>query len=159
MVRLIDINQDNLFKVTALSDTLSDIQKKCVAPNIVSIAQAYVNPGKAWPKAIYDDEELIGFVMLALYDEDIKEEDQPSYFLWRFMIAKPYQSKGYGKKVLDILYKKCVEDGVKYLYTSCEMIDKMPYQFYINYGFVDTHEMDEGEEILKLTIKDFNSIQ
>lgn len=153
MIHLKDISQDNLFKVTALSDTLTDVQKKCVAPNIVSIAQAYVNLDRAWPKAIYNDDELVGFVMLALHDDDIPKEDQPAYFLWRFMIAKPYQSQGFGKQVLDIIYQKCIDDDVKYLYTSCEMHDEMPYRFYMNYGFIDTHEKDDDEEILKIRIE------
>ncbi|HOI85573.1 MAG TPA: GNAT family N-acetyltransferase [Acholeplasmataceae bacterium] len=148
MIQLKPLDRENLFHVIDLSDTLSDEQKKCVAPNVISIAQAYVNP-QAWPNAIYDDDRLVGFVMLALHDSDIPEEDQPSYFLWRFMIKKDEQSKGYGKKVLDILIEKSRREGQKYLYTSCHIEGDMPYQFYTKYGFVDTHIFDDGEEILK----------
>lgn len=152
MIQLKEITKDNLFKVIDLWDTLDSDQKTCVAPNVVSIAQAYVNLDVAWPRAIYANEDLIGFVMLSLKDLDIKEDDQPSYFLWRFMISKPYQNQGFGKQVLDLIYKKCIKDDVKFLYTSCDMKTSMPYQFYINYGFIDTHEMDDDEEILKIPI-------
>jgi len=151
MILLKEIDKDNIFKVLKLSETLDDYQKTCVAPNAVSLAQAYISPN-AWPRAIYDDEELVGFVMLSLYDHDIQKEDQPAYYLWRFMIAKPYQSKGYGKQVLDLIVKKAKEENQKYLYTSCEMGEAMPYQFYIRYGFMDTHVMDDGEEVLKLKL-------
>ena len=153
MIHLKDVTKDNVFKVIELSKTLDETQQKSVAPNVLSIAQAYVNQDRAWPQVIYLDEEIIGFVMLALKDEDIPEVDQPSYYLWRFMMAKSHQSKGYGKQVLDLIYKKCQEDQVRYLYTSCTMHSPMPYQFYTKYGFVDTHEMDDEEEILKLEIK------
>ncbi len=148
MITLVPLNRDNLFDVIKLSETLTEEQKKCVAPNVISIAQAYVNP-QAWPNAIYDDDKLVGFVMLALSDDDIPEDDQPSYFLWRFMIKKDEQSKGYGKQVLDLLIKKAREDHQKYLYTSCHIEGDMPYQFYMRYGFIDTHMFDDGEEILK----------
>lgn len=151
MIHLKEINKDNIFQVMKLSETLDDYQKICVAPNAVSLAQAYISPN-AWPRAIYHDDDLVGFVMLSLYDHDIPKDDQPAYYLWRFMIAKPYQSMGYGKKVLDLIVKKAKEDHQHYLYTSCEMKEAMPYQFYINYGFIDTHVMDDGEEVLKMKL-------
>lgn len=152
MITLRDLTQDNIFKVIKLWDTLEDSQKKSVAPNVVSIAQAYVNLDRAWPKAIYLFEEPIGFVMVALKDEDIPNEDQPAYFLWRFMMERSHQNHGYGKMVLDLIKEKCIKDGIQYLYVSCTMHEPMPYQFYIRYGFVDTHEMDDDEQILKMKI-------
>ncbi len=152
-ISLREVTNKNFDKVVKLSNTLDDSQKEAVAPNMVSLAQAYVNQDKAWPRAIYLDDEPIGFVMLALFDSDTPKEDRPSHYLWRFMIAKEHQSKGYGKQVLDLIYRKCQEDKVRFLFTSCVMKTEMPYQFYIKYGFIDTHEMDEDEEVLKLTIK------
>src|SRR3989339_27044 len=151
MIQLKEITKDNLFDVIKLSETLDDKQKRCVAHNAVSIAEAYVKP-QAWPRAIYNDDQLVGFVMLALHDDDIKDSDQPSYLLWRFMIAKPFQHLGYGRKVLDLLVEKTKSDHQKYLYTSCMVEDEMPYQFYISYGFEDTYEKDGDEEILKFLV-------
>lgn len=42
--------------------------------------------------------------------------------------------------------------GRKYLYVSSTRIDQTPYQMYINYGFVDTELVDDGESVLKLKI-------
>lgn len=151
MITLREVTDDNFGQVIKLSDTLTDYQKKCVAPNVVSLAQAYVNYDRAWPRAIYFNEEVVGFVMLALYDEDIPKEDLPAYYLWRFMMAKDHQQKGYGKEVLDLIVKKCKEDHIKTLYTSCEMTGDQPYQFYIKYGFTDTG-LNDGEQILKMYI-------
>lgn len=151
MIELREVTPQNIFEVIKLSDTLDEYQKRCVAPNAVSLAQAYVSP-QAWPRAIYHNDELVGFVMLALHDDDIHEEDQPAYYLWRFMMAKQHQQKGYGKKVLDLIVQKAKEDGQKYLYLSCEMEGDMPYRFYTSYGFIDTGIMDDGEEVLKLKL-------
>lgn len=150
MITLREITQDNIISIIKLSSTLDESQQKSVAPNAVSIAQAYVYLDKAWPRAIYLDEEPIGFVMMALYDDEIKEEDQPAYFLWRFMISKEHQGKGYGKKVIELLKEKTKQDGKKYLYVTCTMHEAMPYEFYMKQGFIDTHEMDEDEQILKM---------
>ena len=143
------ITNKNFNEVVKLSDTLSDYQKKCVAPNVVSLAQAYVNKKKAWPRAIYLGKMLIGFIMLALWDEDIPKEDWPAYYVWRFMITKKYQKQGFGTKVLDIIKEKCIKDKIKSLYISCEMDGNQPYDFYIKYGFVDTG-INDGEQILKM---------
>jgi diamine N-acetyltransferase len=115
MIKLKELNKENLNKVIQLSDTLDEKQKSVVAPNIYSVAEAYVNQDRAWPRVIYLGDEPIGFVMVALHEEDIKESDQPAYFLWRLMIAKPFQGKGYGKQVIDLIYEKCKQDKIKYL--------------------------------------------
>ena len=146
------ITQENVFEVISLWDSLDDEQKQSVAPNSISLAQAYANRDCAWPRAIYLDEKVMGFIMLRLYDKDIPDVDQPSYFLWRFMIGKPYQGKGYGKEVLDLIKNKCVMDKIKNLYVTCTMHTPMPYQFYINYGFIDLKETDGEEEVLKMPI-------
>ncbi|MFW5841745.1 MAG: GNAT family N-acetyltransferase [Bacillota bacterium] len=151
-IQLKKVTVDNFDKVVALSKTLTEAQQKCVAPNMVSLAEAYVEPDRAWPRAIYLDDEPIGFIMLALHEDEVPKEDWPAYYLWRFMIAKAYQGKGYGTKVLDMIIEKCKRDKQAYLYTSCDMEGDQPYLFYINYGFIDTGKND-GEQILKLPIK------
>ena len=146
------VTGENFNQVVKLSETLTDYQKTCVAPNMVSLAQAYVHYDKAWPRAIYVDEEVVGFVMLALYDDDIPQEDQPAYFLWRFMMAKDHQQKGYGRKVLDLIVDKCKEDRIKSLYTSAEYQGEQPLKFYLSYGFKDTGIIDDGEKVLRFEI-------
>lgn len=151
-INLRPVRDENFDKVVKLSETLTDYQKKYVAPNMVSLAHAYVNGDRAWPRAIYLDDEPIGFIMVALWGDDIPKEDCPAYYLWRFMMAKDHQQKGYGKQVLDLLIDKCKEDKIKTLYTSCEMDGDQPYKFYTKYGFVDTG-INDGEQILRMEIK------
>ena len=150
MLELKEITYDNLKAVIKLSDTLSEQDKRHVAPNVVSLAEAYLNYDIAWPRAIVVEDVVVGFVMLGLDNYIAEEKDWPVYFLWRFMMGTEYQGKGYGKQTLDLLVQKCKEEARKYLYVSSTRIDPMPYQMYINYGFVDTGLVDDGESVLKL---------
>jgi diamine N-acetyltransferase len=151
-ISLKEVTNSNFKAICDLSDTLTDAQKKCVASNQRSLAQAYLDYENAWPRAIYLDDTPIGFLMLHLNPHDLPPEDQPGIYLWRFMIAFDYQNKGYGKQVLDLLVQKCRDEHKKSLYLSCEVDEDMPYQFYIKYGFIDTKVMDDGEEVLKMIL-------
>ena len=71
-------------------------QERFVAPNAVSIAEAYFCEN-AWFRAIYADETPVGFLML--YDDPQK----PEYHLWRFMIAESHQGKGYARRAMELL--------------------------------------------------------
>lgn len=151
-VTLKEITNQNFMQVVKLSQTLNEAQKKCVATNDESLAQAYVNQDKAWPRAIYVDDIPIGFIMLNTAPENIPKEDCPALDVWRLMIGGKYQSKGYGKQALDLVIDMAKEKKLKTVYLSCNMEGPMPYQFYIKYGFIDTGVMDDGEEILKIYI-------
>lgn len=153
MIELKEIGYDTLKEVIEIYDTLSDGDKKHVAPNIYSLAEAYINHSIAWPRAIMLNKEVIGFVMLGLDNYMADEHDWPVYYLWRFMIASEFQGQGYGKQVLDLIVQKCKEEERRYLYVSCTRIDPMPYEMYIKYGFIDTGKVEEGEQVLKLKIE------
>jgi len=88
---------------------------------------------RAWPRAVYLGNKLIGFIMLALWYEDIPTEDLPAYYLWRFMIAKDYQQKGYGSEVLNLIKEKCKLDKINPLYTSCEIEGEKPYKYILSF--------------------------
>jgi diamine N-acetyltransferase len=152
MILLKEVTNENFIEVVKLSNELDEQQKKAVAPNVVSLAQAYVNYENAWPRAIYNNEELIGFVMVDLDNKSIPQIDLPGYYIWRLMIKQEAQNKGYGKEVLECIKKKAIEDGMNSLYVSCVMDTEMPYLFYLNYGFIDTNTVDEGEEVLKILL-------
>ena len=91
-VTLHDVTKENLHEILNLEVTPS--QKQFVAPNAVSIAQAYFDREIAWFRAIYADETPVGFVMLS--DDASKAE----YFLWRLMIDARYQKFGFAKQAM-----------------------------------------------------------
>lgn len=153
MIQLKKLSPNNLKECLDLYDTLDDVQKKQVAPNAVSLAQAYVHPDVAWPRVIVDDDTVVGFIMLELDAKEIPEYNRPGHYIWRMMIGKAYQNKGYGKQTLEVIKSKCQEEGLKSLYVSCTITCDMPYQFYIKNGFADTGYEEQGERYLKVLFK------
>jgi len=121
-------------------------QRGFVAENAVSIAQAHFEP-RAWFRAVYADEEPVGFVML--YEDAEKQE----YFLWRFMIAGGCQGKGYGRRALDLVVEHVRGlPGATELRSSYVPGEHGPRDFYLRYGFVETGEVDEGERVIRLAL-------
>lgn len=137
--------------VCALSQTLSPAQRRMVAHNGDSIAEAHYSES-AWVRAIYADDELVGFIMLHVgsdYDDGI---DCPGVFLWRFMIAGPHQGRGYGRMAVQRLLAHLRALGIPELYTSCASGEASPEGFYRKLGFLPTGDWygDEKEFVLRL---------
>jgi diamine N-acetyltransferase len=78
--------------------SVSEKQRRFVAPKAVSIAQAYFAKS-AWFRAIYADETPIGFVILY----EVPKRGQ--HHLWRFMIDDRYQGRGYGRRALELVIR------------------------------------------------------
>lgn len=143
-VSLREITKDTVRAVCNLQ--VAAHQSRFVAPNAVSLAQALFEP-KAWYRAVYAGENLVGFVMLC------DDPEKPEYFLWRFMIAGTYQGKGYGKHALSQLVDHVRgRPGASELRTSCVPGDASPCDFYLKFGFAFTGEEEEGELVMRLAL-------
>jgi diamine N-acetyltransferase len=146
VVSLCEITEATVLQICKLSATLSEQQQKMVAPNAVSIAQAHFSD-KAWFRAIYADEDPVGFIML--YDDAEKAE----YFLWRLMIAGPHQGKAYGRRALELLTEYVrTRPEAKELLASYVPIEGGPEGFYRKLGFEPTGEVDDGEVVVRLPL-------
>ncbi len=147
------VTGENLRALIRLSETLSVSQSRCVAPNVVSVAQAHVSES-AWMRAIYLGDEPIGFVMVDLTEDDyVPTADRPAVGLWRFMIGGSWQRNGYGTQALDQLVAYFAERGVRTMYTSVVLEEpEGPYGFYLKYGFTDTGTEEDGEQVLRLEL-------
>lgn len=122
-------------------------QRNFVAPNAVSIAQAYFQRDNAWFRAVYADETPVGFLML---DDDLAAQE---YGLWRFMIDERYQGKGYGRAALELIIAHVrTRPGATELLTSCVPGEGSPCPFYERMGFVYTGEEDDGELVMRLAL-------
>jgi diamine N-acetyltransferase len=146
IVSLREITAETVRAVCRLSDTLSDAQRRMVAPNAVSIAQAHFEK-HAWFRAIYADDSPVGFVML------YEDPEKPEYYLWRFMIAAPFQGMGYGRESMRLIIDHVrSRPDARELTTSCVEEDGGPLPFYEGLGFVRTGEIDDGETVLRLIL-------
>lgn len=155
MLRLEKVTGKNVWSILKLS--VSQEQESFVAPNDVSIIEAYTaitGNGYAFPFGIYEGETPVGFLMIG-FDADDCWEDAPSiargnYNLWRLMIDKNYQNKGYGKEAvrLALEFIKTFPCGkADFCWLSYEPENEIASRLYHSFGFVETGEMD-GDEII-----------
>lgn len=144
-VTLREITADTVRDIIRLSDTLIPPRKYFVAPNAISFAEAYFEP-KAWFRAIYANETPVGFVMLYDNPEGEPPDNEPVYFLWRFMIAGPHHGKGFGRRAIELLvnYVK-TRPGAKELEVSCGEGPGSPEEFYRKLGFERSGKMFDDE--------------
>lgn len=153
-IHFMRITATTMNQVCKLSDTLSPVQQHMVAKNVWSIAEAHFSPS-AWIRAVYADDTPIGFIMTHTGSDYEDGIDCPGVFLWRFMIAGPYQGKGYGKRALQKLIEHLKAMGIPLLYTSCGQGEGSPEGFYRKLGFVPTGEMYDDEIELVLDLEKF----
>jgi diamine N-acetyltransferase len=132
--------------------SVSEEQKKFVAPNAVSIAQAYFAKS-AWFRAIYADETPVGFVMLA------EVPRRGRHYLWRFMIDAKYQGNGYGRRALELVIRHVRKDPkAKALYLSVARSKGSAEDLYRSFGFDFTGKMETEaraltEHVMRLDLK------
>lgn len=156
-MRLEKINGKNVWDILKLS--VDDSQREFVASNDISIIEAYTAitaHGYAYPFGIYDGDIPVGFLMIG-FDKDDYWEDAPdvavgNYNLWRLMIDKKYQHRGYGrqavKHALDFI-KTYPCGAADYCWLSYEPENRIAKELYASFGFVETGDMD-GEELIAI---------
>ncbi|MBS5842515.1 MAG: GNAT family N-acetyltransferase [Clostridiales bacterium] len=137
MVELREITSANLDDVLNLQ--IFEYQDKFVSSTAHALAQAYVYHETAFPFAIYAGDTLVGFIMLGYY----KSRNQ--YTLWKFLIDKQYQKKGYGKEALmrGIAYLK-EKFNVREIYTGVLLGNEIAKHLYKSVGFVETGIIEDN---------------
>lgn len=143
-VTLREITADTVRAICNLK--VSESQQQFVAPNAVSIAQAYFAKS-AWFRAIYAGDTPVGFAMI----DD--HPDKPEYFLWRFMIDERYQRMGFGRKAIELLiaHVRTRPNATEFM-TSVVQAEGGPQPFYEKQGFVLTGDYDDGEAVMRLVL-------
>lgn len=144
MIHFKEITKENLLSILRLS--VFKEQEDQVASNSVSIAQAHYNKETAWFRGIFKDETAVGFVMLEL-NHEAKE-----YGVWRFMIDKNQQGKGYGKASMELIKKVMKENVPDITAFSLSYVPKEKGgadEFYRKVGFEDTGEISNGEKVMR----------
>ena len=164
MIRLCRVDGKNVWELLRLE--VDEAQKDFVASNTESIVEAYTTVaagGTALPFGIYDGETPVGFLMIG-YGE-IPGEDAPSiaegnYSLWRLMIDRHDQGKGYGREAvrLALEYIRSFPAGpARCCFLSYEPENAAAAKLYRSFGFRETGEMDGDEIIAALPLRDILS--
>ena len=97
---------------------------------------------------------MIGY---SVVEEEIEEDDdtkfiemaRKSYFIWRFMIDKRYQGKGYGRKAMQLAldYISTLPCGpAESIWLSYEPENEVAKKLYSSFGFVEFPEFYKGKE-------------
>ena len=172
-IHLEKVNWDNYEKVLKLRVTKE--QENYVASNKASLIHAFLESSEGIPVyafAIMNGKTVVGFIQL-MYDDDWtgyeredwlnsdlykKYEDKPYYYIWRFMVDKKYQHRGYGKEAFRqaLEFIKTSPDGkAEYAVISYEPSNTVARNLYKSFGFEERfndylHDDDEIFAILKL---------
>jgi GNAT superfamily N-acetyltransferase len=146
-ITLREITEDNAQPVLALRTTPD--QERFVSSVPDSIAEAAENPeGNPWFRAVYADEQPVGFVMLSWNVEPQPPEINGPWFLWKLLIDHRHQGKGYGQEVVRQIVELVRSQGATELLTSHVPGEGGPAGFYARLGFVRTGELDPAGEVI-----------
>jgi len=98
---------------------------------------------------IYNDETPVGFVMVAYFEDDDRDNSGiPYYFLWRLMIDEQHQNKGYGREAMKLIIeevKTLPKGSSNAFYTSTHGAAAL--KLYEGLGFTRTRRESPGEEV------------
>jgi RimJ/RimL family protein N-acetyltransferase len=143
-VRLVEITDDNLSAVSALSTHKS--QERFVSPMAGSFRDALIPelvdgaPLVPWYRAIEADGVIVGFMMVA----DTNATHRNPY-LWRLLINRTHQGRDIGRMALDELIAERRRRGDTKLFTSWVPGHGSPEPFYRKAGFTPTGNEVDGE--------------
>lgn len=173
MIHLEKVSWDNYEKVIKLR--VNKDQEDYVASNKASLIHAFLESSDGTPVyafAIMNGKRVVGFMQI-MYGDDwtgyeredwlssdlYKEyEGKKYYYIWRFMIDKKYQKRGYGrealKQTLDFIKTNPAGDA-EYVLLSYEPSNEVGRKLYASFGFEEVfkeylHDDDEVTAMLKL---------
>jgi RimJ/RimL family protein N-acetyltransferase/GNAT superfamily N-acetyltransferase len=147
-VGLVEVTADNVRALCRLA--VHKTQESFVAPVAVSLAQARVPPEEGgvpivpWYRGIEADDELAGFVMVALSGDGETESG-----VWRLLIDRMHQRRGIAGRALDLVEAEMRGRGDIALVTSWVDGKGSPAPFYEARGYVRTGEVDGGEAVAR----------
>ena len=167
------INWNNYRKIIKLR--VNKDQRHFVASNEASLIHAFIEMSCGTPVyafAIMNGKTVVGFIQIMyskdwsgyeredwLNSDDFKKHNgKPVYYIWRFMIDKKHQQRGYGRealsKALDFI-KTFPAGKAEYVLLSYEPSNEVGKKLYASFGFEEVfkeylHDDDEVTAMLKL---------
>jgi RimJ/RimL family protein N-acetyltransferase len=143
-VELVEVTTENELEVARLKTHKT--QESFVAPMVWSYTDALFPevvdgaPVVPWMRAVVADDEIVGFVMLAL-----TTEHHPEPYLWRLLIDRLHQRRGVGRRALDLVEDEVRAMGDTTLLTSWEEGKGSPAPMYRKRGYEPTGRIVDGE--------------
>ncbi|HOS18729.1 MAG TPA: GNAT family N-acetyltransferase, partial [Clostridia bacterium] len=135
--KLVPVGEQNVLEALQLKPAPG--QERYVAPNAVSIAQAYAMRSVARPYVLTQDGTPVGFVML------YADRRNDKYEIWRFMVDARFQGKGFGKAAMERALAQLRLLGAKKAGLSVAPENARAIRVYENAGFRFTGRVSDGE--------------
>jgi diamine N-acetyltransferase len=120
-------------------------QESFMASNLYSIAEVqFLENFQAM--GVFLDDEMIGFTLFGI------DPDDGNYWIYRLMVDREHQGKGYGTKAVLGVIEKIKDQNITNI--SCIMIGYHPEnqgarQTYIKAGFIEKEMAPWGEKLAK----------
>lgn len=146
MISLRELTKENYLDSIRLN--LHPEQEENLASNAITIAQSRFETDYRL-KVIYEQETVIGLLAFCHEGEPL---DYSIYWLFRFMIDKDHQNKGYGKQVLSLLVEEVKQLGGKTLFTMHKPANQQAGKLYRAFGFQEDGVLDDGDISLRLVL-------
>lgn len=148
-----EITDENVEAVVALR--IAPSQEGYVDPVADCLLIAKETPeGNPWYRAIYADDQPVGFVMLSWNVTPDPPRIIGPWFLWKLLVDERFQGRGYGREAVELVAGIAREHGAAALLTSYGLGENGPELFYRRVGFVPTGEEDDkGEPIVALDLR------
>jgi diamine N-acetyltransferase len=153
MISLRPIDSSNYQECSALA--VAPDQRRFVASNLQSLADAYVWREAAEPYAVYADDEMVGFGLLFPFADGVDDDSIPEpgtelgYIIVRLMVDERFQGRGYGKAALDAIVELVRGRGLGTVRLSVVPENVQALEFYRRNGFAETGEIHGGEIVLE----------
>ena len=156
-VTIREIREANLQAVLALG--VGPTQERFVGTVADALRDADEIPeAKPWYRAVYADDEPVGFVMLSWDVTPDPPRIIGPWFLWKLLVDEQRQGEGFGREAVRLVSEVASANGAHELLTSCVPGDHGPEAFWRRMGFGRTGEYDEnGEPILMLDLREPHS--
>ncbi|GIQ71409.1 GNAT family N-acetyltransferase [Xylanibacillus composti] len=142
MISLRSVDQSNWEECIKLKPKIE--QQRFIASNLYSIAECQFLTGFVM-KAIYFDEELVGFSMYGVDPDDL------NYWIYRFMIDERFQSRGYGKQAMKLIIRdvEAMSDRKDVLLLGYKPDNEQAKNLYEKVGFQEIGIAPWGEMLAK----------
>lgn len=134
--------------IACIDLTLHPQQQNNLASNVETIAESKFEPDSIL-RAICLGDRIIG--MLAYCTED-EPPDPEVYWLFRLMVDKNFQGKGYGTQALDLAIKEMVQLGAKKIYISHKPQNEVASKLYQKLGFKYIGTLDDGDLFMEKVV-------
>ena len=146
-VKLKKVTAENWRAVAGLE--LEPAQADLVASNVYSLAEAQFD-SDARPRAVYAGKRIVGFLMYDVYQ---RKDKSRAASIYRFMIDRKYQGKGYGRAALSRALDE-IRAIPRVRKVSIRYMPDNPVArpFYASFGFVEVGKDGDGEIIAELAL-------